>query len=133
MVVVDSSSLTLYVTVDLSGIFNAREYIYVMHTAYYNSRGCTLRKKKKKKKNGFTSMRGMGNGCVCWGRVFKEVRVFYSPLHLNTHTHTNLGAYSHTCAHTHTYTHTHLHTHTSLNGSSILLSFFQLCSTFYEF
>lgn len=39
-----TSSLTLYVTVDLSGIFHAREYIYVMHTAYYNSRGCTLKR-----------------------------------------------------------------------------------------
>lgn len=61
MVVVDFSSLTLYVTVDLSGIFSAREYIYVMHTAYYNSRGCTLKKKEKEK----SIHEGLGNGCVC--------------------------------------------------------------------
>lgn len=42
MVIVDACHLTLYVTVELSVIFHAREYIYVMHTAYNNSRGCTL-------------------------------------------------------------------------------------------
>lgn len=44
MWLLSTSYLTLYVTVDLRGIFSAREYIYVMHTAYNNGRGCTLNK-----------------------------------------------------------------------------------------
>lgn len=47
MWLLSTSYLTLYVTVDLCGIFSAREYIYVMHTAYNNGRGCTLNKTNK--------------------------------------------------------------------------------------
>lgn len=60
MDVVDSSSLTLYVTVHLSGIFSARDCIYVMHSAYYNSRGCTLTKKKSLGDKGIGVFVGVG-------------------------------------------------------------------------
>lgn len=52
MWLLSTSYLTLYVTVDLRGIFSAREYIYVMHTAYNNGRGCTLNKKQTNKHGG---------------------------------------------------------------------------------
>lgn len=86
-----TSYLTLYVTVDLRGIFDAREYIYVMHTAYYNSRGRTLRKKKRKH---------TGLGGRVW--VFK----CFSPFAFNnTHTRTHN---MHKKFHTGTHTDTHL-------------------------
>ena len=57
-----------FLVCDLSGIFNATEYIYVMHTAYYTSRGHTFEK------------RSMGKWVfVGWSGVYKEVRVFFPP------------------------------------------------------
>lgn len=65
---VDTSSLTLYVTIVLSVISNTRQHIYVMHTAYYNSGVC-----KKKKKDLHWDLSGLGTGVCEWVGMPKEV------------------------------------------------------------
>lgn len=114
MVVVDSSYLTLYVTVDLSGILSARGYIYVCILHIITIEGALCKKNKPRE--------GLGNVFVC-GQLVMGVSVS-PPLHLDTHICTNIRP---ACT-----LNTHLHM-PPLNSSSILLSFFQLSSTFYEF